>query len=154
METIAQLKFARMYTMGRLSMTKEDAWDVQPTGFNNTVRWNAGHVYCTLESFTAMVIPSYEPHHQEWQKFFVRGTSPAEWEGNPPSKEELEAALQEQLPRIVGELEGKLDEVLPEPLKIGDMLTMDTVDAVIQFALWHEGLHAGIIHGLNRAIGE
>ncbi|WP_339252299.1 DinB family protein [Sporosarcina sp. FSL W8-0480] len=154
MKTIEQLKFARIYTMGRLSQVNDDVWDVQPKGFNNTVRWNVGHVYCTLENFTSMVIPSYEPHYQEWQTFFVRGTSPAEWEGQAPLKEELIAALQEQLPRIVGELEGKLDEVLPEPLKIGDMLTMGTVDAVIQFALWHEGLHAGVIHGLNRAIGE
>lgn len=83
-----------------------------------------------------------------------RGTSPAMWEGQVPSNEELVAALQEQMPRIVEALEGKLDQELPEPLKIGDMLSMGTINAVIHFALWHEGVHAGVIHGLNRAIRE
>jgi len=154
METIEQLKMARMYTMGRLSQAKEDAWDKQPNGFNNTIRWNAGHIYISLEQFTARALPSYEPQHNEWGTYFGMGTSPAKWEGQVPSKEELLAALQEQLPRIVEALEGKLGEVLPEPLKIGNMLTMGTVDAVIQFSVWHEGVHAGVIHGLNRAIGE
>ncbi|MFS0690228.1 DinB family protein [Sporosarcina sp. 179-K 8C2 HS] len=154
MATIEQLKFARMYTMGRLSQAKEDAWDKQPMGFNNTIRWNVGHIYCTLESFTSTVLPTYKPQHQEWQALFARGTSPVNWEGQVPSNEELIAALEDQMPRVVEALEGNLDQTLPEPLKIGDMLTMGTVDAVIQFAVWHEGLHAGVIHGLNRAIGE
>lgn len=154
METIEQLKFARMYTMGRLSQTKEDAWDEQPTGFNNTIRWNVGHIYCTLEQFAAMVLPSYEAQHTEWDAFFAMGTSPAKWEGQAPSNEELLTAVKEQMPRVVEALEGKLDQTLSEPVKIGDMLTMNTVDAVIQFTTWHEGLHAGVIHGLNRAIGE
>lgn len=152
MSTIEQLKFARMYTMGRLSQAKENAWDKQPTGFNNTIRWNVGHIYCSLENFIATVLPSYEPQHKEWNAFFERGTSPAKWEGQAPSKEELLVALQEQLPRVVQALEGNIDQVLPESIKIGDMLTMGTVDAVMQFAIWHEGLHAGVIHGLNRAI--
>lgn len=154
METIEQLKFARMYTMGRISQVKEDAWDKQPAGFNNTIRWNIGHIYCSLENFTTTIMPSYEPQHTEWNVLFERGTSPAKWVGQIPSDEELLGALQEQMPRVVESLEGKLGDVLPEPLKIGDMLTMGTVDAVIQFALWHEGLHAGVIHGLNRATGE
>jgi hypothetical protein len=154
METIEQLKMARMYTMGRLSQVKEDAWDKQPNGFNNTIRWNAGHIYISLEQFVASAVPSYEPLNNEWGAFFGIGTSPVKWEGQAPSKEELLAALQEQLPRAVEALEGQLDLVLPEPIKIGEMLTMGTVDAVIQFSLWHEGVHAGVIHGLNRAIGE
>ncbi|MFC5605110.1 DinB family protein [Sporosarcina koreensis] len=154
MATIEQLKFARMYTMGRLAKAKEDAWDKQQAGFNNTIRWNAGHIYISLEQFAAKALPSFEPKHNEWDAFFTMGTSPAKWEGQAPSKEEVLVALQEQLPRVLQALEGNLDQVLAEPLKIGDMLTMGTVDAVMQFSLWHEGVHAGVIHGLNRAIGE
>src|SRR3954449_4224612 len=95
METIEQLKFARIYTIGRLSQVKDEAWDKQPTGFNNTIRWNVGHIYCSLENFTSTVLPTYEHKHQEWQSLFARGTSPANWEGKIPSNEELIAALQE-----------------------------------------------------------
>lgn len=152
METIEQLKFARVYTMGRLAQVTDDVWDKQPTGFNNTIRWNVGHIYCTLENLTSVILPSYERKNVEWNAFFERGTSPAAWEGQIPSNEELIAALQEQTPRIVGALEGKLDQALPEPLKIGNVLTMGTANALIQFATWHEGLHTGVIQGMNRAI--
>ena len=138
--------------MGRLAQVMDDVWDKQPTGFNNTIRWNVGHIYCTLENLTSVILPSYERENVEWNAFFEKGTSPAAWEGQIPSNEELIAALQEQMPRIVGALEGKLDQVLPEPLKIGDVLTMGTANALIQFAAWHEGLHIGVIQGMNRAI--
>ena len=118
METIEQLKFARVYTMGRLAQVKDDVWDKQPTGFNNTIRWNVGHIYCTLENFTSLILPSYERKNVEWNAFFERGTSPAAWEGQIPSNEELIAALQEQMPRIVGALEGSSTKHCPSRLKL------------------------------------
>ncbi|MFD1204600.1 DinB family protein [Sporosarcina contaminans] len=154
MGTIEQLKFARGYTIGRLSSSKETAWDEQPTGFNNTIRWNAGHIYVTMEHFIGLVLPTYEKQHEDWGRFFATGTSPANWDSQPPTNEEILDALQEQTNRVSTALEGKLNEVLPEPVKLGTIFSMDSVDAVAQFVIWHEGVHAGVIHGLNRVIGE
>lgn len=138
-----------MYTLGRLGQSIDTEWDTQPRGYNNTIRWNAGHILVTMEYFTNLVIADYEMVHTEWIPFFVRGTSPKLWEGDIPSNEEILTALKEQPPRIVKALEGKLSQSIAEPIKMGPNL-METVEAIIQFAVWHEGVHAGIIDGLNR----
>ena len=81
---------------------------------------------------------------------FVSGSGPNDWEGNAPSTDELLAALEEQPERVVKALEGKLSNTLQEPMSIGPLHTMVTVEAVVQFAVWHEGVHAGMINALNR----
>ena len=147
--TLNQLNFTRIYTLGRLSQTGETEWDTQPRGYNNTIRWNAGHIFVTMEYFANLVIDEYETVNPKWIPFFVTGTSPASWEGEVPSNEDILTALHEQKARITKAFEGKLEEPLAEPIKIGPH-TMSTVGAIVQFVVWHEGVHAGIIDGLNR----
>lgn len=153
-ETLNQLKFTRIYTLGRLVKSKTEAWDAQPTGFNNTIRWNAGHIYITMETLIQKAVEGYELVNPEWIELFVSGSSPDTWEDNVPSTEELLAALEEQPGRIVKALEGKLTNTLQEPMSIGPLHTMVTVEAIVQFAVWHEGVHAGMINALNRLAGE
>ena len=151
METFNQLNFARIYTIGKIKQSNEAAWDVKPSGFNNTIRWNTGHVYATMESFTKRAIPSYEPVNSEWLPLLVPGTNPDKWEVEPPTMEELVSALEKQPERIKTVLEHNMQNQLTEPMAIGKMHQMNTVEAIVQFMVWHEGIHAGIIHALNRA---
>jgi len=153
MSTLQQLSFARMYTLGQVKQSPEAAWDVQPEGFSNTLRWNIGHIYAVMESFISRAIPGYEPVHPEWIPLFAPGSSPANWEVKAPSNEELWNALKEQEQRVTSVLEGKLNDPLPGPVQIRDH-KMDTVDALVQFTVWHEGVHAGVISGLNRVVSE
>jgi DinB superfamily len=153
-ETLKQLNFARIYTMGRLKQSKAEAWDTKPNGFNNTIRWNAGHIFVSMENLVRKVLGNYEPFNPEWIPHFVGGTNPEGWGENVPSNEELLAALKEQPARIMAALEGNLGRVLDEPMSIGPLHTMETAEAVVQFAIWHEGIHAGVIHGLNRVTAE
>jgi uncharacterized damage-inducible protein DinB len=150
METLNQLNFARIYTQGRLQNLKNEQWDIQPEGFNNTIRWNVGHVFTTMETFLQRVVSSYEPVHSEWIPLFKGGTKPEDWTVEPPTNEELLLALAEQPARAIEVLSGKLDQQLPEVMQIGKIHEMATVEAVIQFAIWHEGIHAGIIFALNK----
>lgn len=143
------MNFTRVYTLGRLSQSGETEWDTQPRGYNNTIRWNAGHIFVTMEYFANLVIDEYEIVNPKWIPFFVTGTSPGSWEGDVPSREEILKALGEQADRITQAFEGKLEETIAEPIKIGPH-TIETVEAIVQFVLWHEGVHAGMIDGLNR----
>ena len=68
--------------------------------------------------------------------------------------EELMNALKLQSDRIKAAIEPNLHNQLVEPMSIGNLHQMDTVDALMQFMIWHEGVHAGIIHALNRATTE
>ena len=151
MEALDQLNFARVYTLGRIKQSDLSKWDSQPPGFHNTIRWNVGHIYIQMELLTKKAVPTYEVVHPDWVPFFVPGTSPKEWKDEPPSTEALVHALEEQAPRIIALLKENLSEYLPEAMQIGTLHTMETVDALVQFIVWHEGVHAGIIHSLNLA---
>ena len=150
METIGQMKFARIYTNGRLQSVKDEQWDIQPEGFNNTIRWNVGHIYVSMESFIKQCVPTYEPVHSEWMPLFKGGSKPEDWTVNPPTKEELLIALAEQPSRV----EEILTEKLDHPVRFGALARhaddLEAEGAVIQFAIWHEGVHAGTIYALNK----
>ena len=79
-----QLKFTRIYTLGRLVKSKAEAWDAQPTGFNNTIRWNAGHIFVTMETLVQKAVEGYELVNPEWIPLFVSGSGPNDWEGECP----------------------------------------------------------------------
>ena len=148
-EVLNQMNFTRVHTLGRLSQSGEAEWDTQPRGYNNTIRWNAGHIFVTMEYFASLVIEEYETVNPKWIPFFVTGTSPTSWEGDVPSNEEILTVLRAQTTRITSAFTDKLEESIAEPIKIGPH-TMSTVGAIVQFVVWHEGVHAGIIDGLNR----
>lgn len=154
METLNQLNFARVYTLGRISQVNEASWDIQPTGFNNTIRWNVGHIYVNAEILTQRAIPTYEIVHPEWVTLFVPGTKPSDWIVEPPTSDELVSALKEQAERIKDVLDNQLANILIESMSIGNLHEMKTVEALVQFLVWHEGVHAGIIHALNRATSD
>ncbi len=153
-ETLKQLNFTRIYTLGRLKQSNKEAWDTQPNGFNNTIRWNAGHIFVAMETLVQKAVEGYEPVNPKWIPLFATGSNPKDWEGEIPSNEELLAALEAQPTHITEALKGNLSNTLQDPMSIGPLHTMETAEAIVQFAVWHEGVHAGIIHGLNRVTGE
>lgn len=152
LSTLHQLQFARGYTLSRLKQVHNKNWDTQPEGYSNTIRWNVGHIFVTTEYFIQKAVPAYEIAHAEWQPLFAAGTNAEGLQDKAPSSEELLTALKEQSGRLQQTLEGKLHESLHEPIAIRDLISMETVDAVVQFVTWHEGVHAGFIDALNRAI--
>jgi len=152
-EIISQLNFTRLYTLGRLKQTIAAEWDTQPSGFSNTIRWNAGHIYVTLENFVHLLDEEYEMVHAEWTPLFIRGSSPANWEGNIPSNGEIITALTEQTKRLTKVLAGKLDRPLQNPINFVDH-NLSTIGSLILFVIWHEGIHAGVIDGLNRVTAK
>ena len=154
-ETLNQMNFARSYTIGRLTQSNDKEWDTQPKGYNNTIRWTVGHIFVTMETFTHLAIPEYAAVRSEWIPFFSTGTSPADWKSKKkvPSNDELLMSLREQKDRLTRIFSEHLELAVQEPIKIGP-LTLDTVESVVKFLTWHEGIHAGMIDGLNKATAK
>ncbi|HLR79290.1 MAG TPA: DinB family protein [Bacillota bacterium] len=143
---------SRMSTMSNLKRLDEAQWDMQPPGFNNTIRWNAGHNFVIVETFLAPEIEGYEIVHPEWVPLFEDGTRPADWGDDVeiPTSDEIRSALREQVNRLSDQL-GDRDVKLSKPLVIGDnVLEIETLEGMIQFLSWHEGTHAGIINALSK----
>ncbi|WP_301107553.1 DinB family protein [Sporosarcina sp.] len=150
MGAVQQFYLARGYTLNLLKKIDEDAWDRQPEGFSNTIRWNVGHVYNLAEYILSLALESYEVQHHEWASFFKAGTSPSDWVEIPPAEAELFAAMKDQ-GKLISELtDEQLGQALDTPIEIGKFITLHTVEDTLNFLSWHEGIHAGLIDGLAR----
>lgn len=151
MESIKLFKYSRTSTLILLNNTDEKIWDIQPDGFPNNIRWNAGHVYVTAEDFLKDADENYEVTRPEWDKLFLDGTRPSEWGDDVPSKAEIIAALEEQEERIENYFKDKLTNPASKTRDINGTL-LDTVDASMQFVTWHEGIHLGVTKSLRDAL--
>lgn len=144
-------KYSRTSTLILLPRLDEDLWDIQPEGWPNTIRWNAGHVYAEAEGFLHDADNSYEIIRPDWMDLFLDGTRPSEWPAEVPTKDEIIEALTEQEKRIENFFEHKLQNEADHVRDINGML-LETADHSLQFVTWHEGLHLGIIKSLELAL--
>ncbi|MGM8364088.1 DinB family protein [Virgibacillus sp. W0181] len=151
MEAINMFKYSRTSTLILLPKLEEKYWDVQPDGFPNTIRWNAGHIYVTAEDFLNEAAPEFAISKPRWMELFLDGTRPSEWTGEIPSKDEIIEALKEQEGRLVNFFEGKLEDEAASTRDVNG-LKLDTNDASLQFVTWHEGIHLGIIKSIRDAL--
>lgn len=139
-----------MHTISRVKRVKDSKWTFQPAGFNNNILWHAGHIYVIVETFLKNSVSSYEMRNPEWVKLFDDNTNPKEWPEEVPTGEEVLTALREQLDWVIPFIEDKMDQDAEEPLIIGDdIMTIRSIDGIVQFLAWHEGTHAGTIFALN-----
>lgn len=149
--TMKMFNYSRTSTLILLPKLEEEYWDIQPEGFPNTIRWNAGHVYAEADAFLKDADKNYEVTRPEYQTFFADGTRPSEWVGDVPTKDEIIAALIEQDKYIQAFFKEKLTEDADVVRDINKTL-LDTKDASLQFVTWHEGIHLGITKSIRDAL--
>ena len=151
MESLNLFEYSRGATMVALGSVADAEWDKQPTGFSNTIRWNAGHVYMTAEDYLHKADKNYEITHPEWYRYFIDGSKLSDWDDQVPSVSEILDALKEQGERILNYFNGKQQNEATEVEEIR-YLKLDTVEAALQFVTWHEGIHLGIIKSMQNVL--
>ena len=149
--TMKLFNYSRTSTLILLPKLEEKYWDIQPDGFPNTIRWNAGHVYAEADSFLKDADENYEVTRPEYQTFFADGTRPSEWVGDVPTKDEIIEALVEQDKYIQSFFKDILNEDADKVRDINKTL-LDSKDASLQFVTWHEGIHLGITKSIRDAL--
>ncbi|HZG85766.1 DinB family protein [Paenibacillus sp.] len=147
---LSQAEVVRAITLQAVESMREEEADVQPEGFNNTIRWHLGHIYLVQErlafhyaGFPVDVPPSYID-------LFGNGTKPSDWTVEPPSLAELGVRLQEQPGRIRTLLGEKLLEPPAIPFQRFNG-KLDTIGAIVGYSLYHEGLHMAAIKQLKKS---
>jgi len=148
-----QLRFTRVYTLKVLGSVSKEAVDVIPAGFNNNILWNAGHVLGAYEQLLYANTGDAGKLPKEFVDFFKGGTKPGDWQAEPPSYEEIVTLLEQQVEQVISTYEGRLDEIISKEMKLGSF-EIKTVRDMISFNIFHEGLHAGLINGLKRSLGQ
>lgn len=149
MDLMKHFVFSRMAALRIVEHAPEEKWDKQPGECSNTIRWNAGHIYVSAEVMLNMADETYEISHPEWNALFASGTRPSEWTGETLEAAEIIEALREQSGRIEKHFAGKLEQDASKPLVIGP-LEMKTAEAILQFVIFHESMHAGTINTLSK----
>lgn len=146
---LKQLEVVRELTIKILSAIPESDWDSIPEGFRNNIRWNAGHIATVQDNFVyglGKVSPNLP---ENYLSYFGGGTSPADWEEQPPSKEEILNVLQKQTAWIQQQCKDKLDVQIGKAFK-----GMETVGELLLFSIFHEGMHFGVINSLKKSLSN
>lgn len=144
-------KVLHQIVIGQLQGVSEDQFDFQAKGFNNTIRWNVGHMVYWMDKYSTLSFgyPSAIPSHYE--SLFGSGTKPSEWTITPPSKEELIERIMAQLSNLSELTPELLDLKLQSPYIMGPFQFI-TSGELFNFALMHEAIHLGIISSQLKAM--
>ncbi|MGG3467354.1 DinB family protein [Neobacillus pocheonensis] len=140
-------EFARNRFVKTVDGFAESVVDVQPTGFNNTIHWQVGHVLTVAEQFLfgfpkkSTNLPAY------YMELFATGTKPADWKGEVPSVKDLSAQLKEQMNRMKEIPVESFNEKLKAPF-----LGLETFGEIAHFGIFHEAIHLGQISAMKRVI--
>lgn len=141
------MELTRGFFLKNISALNEEIVDVQPEGFNNTIKWHIGHVLTTAEQFMFGYPKRSTSIPANYMELFATGTKPSDWQGEVPSVSELTAQLKDQLMRMKEIPAGSFGDKLPKPF-----LGQETFGEICNFSLFHESLHLGQIQAMKRVI--
>jgi hypothetical protein len=137
-------KTARTVLLQQMQAIPEELFDIQPEGFQNTIRWNLGHMIYWMDKYSDLSygLPSEIP--ASYEELFNTGTKPSDWTIAPPSKEEMIQVLTSQLSSISELTTEMLSKKLSTPFALGPF-SFNTPGELLIFKLIHESFHLGTI---------
>lgn len=142
-----QLEFVRKQTLKAVEGLSEEMSDRVPEGFRNTIRWQLGHIHLVTERFAFHFAGLPVKLPESFPVLFGNGTSPLETpEGAvPPTLEELRNLLALQPERIRHDLPPLLHKRIDPPYVTSTGMRLETTEQMINFSLYHEGMHFSVI---------
>ncbi|WP_068774964.1 DinB family protein [Paenibacillus sp. FJAT-26967] len=145
-----QIEFVRHLTIQAVEGISEKTLAVIPERFNNNVIWNLGHIYSVQEKFAFYFSGDPLQLPENFDRLFAKGTKPADWNEAAPKLEELLELLADQPKRIRQTLQSRLGEPIQKPFTLGNGLTFETIGELVNFSIYHEGMHFNTIQLLKR----
>ncbi|MGM0884631.1 MAG: DinB family protein [Bacillota bacterium] len=144
---IEQFRQLREETLALLADIRPEWYDIMPEGFNNSIRWNLGHI---LVAWDHAIFPKlgeewHVPSHYHY--LFPKGSSPKTWQTAAPAVEEIVNHLRSQKDEISDATAHRLSELLVEPF-----LKIATIQEMYGFMLREETHHMNVIKRIAEAI--
>ncbi|WP_257351516.1 DinB family protein [Pseudalkalibacillus decolorationis] len=148
---ISTAKSVRQMVIHQVQSIPEELFDVQPDQFNNTVRWNIGHIAFTHEYFLSLGLTFDSNLSENYAQLFKPGTKPSDWVEIAPTKEELIQNLSRQLSDISDIHPSTFDKQIDPPVEMGPF-RFETFAEVFNFAIVHETMHFATISSLLKVL--
>jgi uncharacterized damage-inducible protein DinB len=148
-----QFDMTRTTLMKSIESISEADADLMPNEFNNTIRWNIGHIL-TVTDRTFIIAKSITQLPPSFKGLFAPGTSPKGWSNDIPSLEELFSHLEQQKIEIQEIFSHSIDEKLETPftLKLYGGYELNSVGELLNYFVFHEAMHIGYINALKRVL--
>ncbi|MDG1714343.1 DinB family protein [Lacinutrix sp.] len=122
-----------------------------PKGFNNNIIWNIGHSIVT-EQILVYKLSGLKPNVSDALiEKYKKGTKP-DGKATQTDVEELKALAFSTIEHTKADFSSKVFSTYNEYTLSTTGNTLTNVNQAIQFALIHEGMHAGYILALLRAL--
>lgn len=148
---LSTAKSVRQMVIQQIQAISEELFDAQPDQFNNTIRWNVGHIAFTNEYFLSLGLPIEFNLPDNYAQLFNTGTKPSDWNDIPPTKEQLIQNLSSQLASFSDIPSSVFDQQMHPPIELGP-LKFETFGEVFNFATVHETMHFATISCLLKVL--
>ncbi|WP_271755159.1 DinB family protein [Cohnella sp. JJ-181] len=144
-----QLEMSRNWYLDIAESCPADLADVQLDKFNNTIRWQLGHILTVAERmlFRAPFLTSSLP--SAFTEWFDSGSRPSDWSDNPPTLKELISLLRRQQERLLAIPKEHFDVRLDPPF-----FGFASYGECAGFVIVHESFHAGKMEEMLRVIKQ
>lgn len=155
---VAQIQFARNYTLELLGATPEKDWFVIPDGLPTNLAWQVGHLAVSQYGLLMFRIRGRDPADLDlipgrFRKAYSRQSTPSDSQEKQPTAKELLERLEEVHRRAISEVTSTSVETLMEPVDMPYAAYPIKLGAVL-FCPLHEQIHAGQIGLIRRALGH
>ena len=156
-QVLAQVGWARQYSMQLIESVPRDLWYEIPAGMNTHLAWQVGHLAVSEYGLLLFRQRGRLPGDLEllpgWlRKQFGRGSEPKPRSDKSPSPDDLLNHLEQIHQQAMEEVPGLTAETLVEPIDMPYTAYPIKLGALL-FCPIHEGIHAGQIGVLRRGHG-
>lgn len=120
----------------------------------NHALWFVGHMANTDNFLLSLVSPANAVPLEGFNARFGMGSQPTDQPGEYPPPESVLATMRQRRATLLEVLAGLSDEDLARKTPPGAPDFLPDVASVFELAIWHEGLHAGQLTVVRRALGH
>jgi hypothetical protein len=149
---IDRIKKTRQYLLEQIKELDALSLNEIPAGFNNNIAWNLGHLIAAQQGICYVRTGVRMTVEDRYFLEYKPGTRPERFLDEREIKE-IKQLLISSLDQFPGDYRGGLFANYPAwTTRYGVEIT--SIDDAIQFVLFHEGLHSGVIQSMKRLVHQ
>lgn len=155
---LAQIEFARAYTLSIIDAIDEGLWFTMPAGCPTHVAWQVGHLAMAEYGLCLFRLRGRQEVDLSlmtsgFRKLFSKGAVPEADASKYPSAAEIRATLDRVHAQVRVEAPGFTEQQLAEPVEMPYAVHANKLGGLL-FCSHHEMLHAGQLGLLRRLLGQ
>lgn len=147
---VALTRLSRQNYLSYLNKYSMDDLNKIPTGFNNNIIWNIGHIVAVFDALCYSLSGNTTYTSAQFIEKYKKGTTP-DVNFSEADRTEIANLLISQIDKFEIDSANNIFDNYTE-YKTSFQNTLQNIEDALQFNLIHEGIHFGYLMNLNRNI--